>query len=510
MKKESINIIAVILTVAAGLLLDFGLPNVPISLQNGHIDSFHQLSGCIFHPTRATLTTSHLLASGAFFLALSSFLVIRTHSAVALKCICLLAVVSIVGLDSIVLVNILIFNLILLVYEKERNKKTTLKTALLSIILLGIIIYNGESSVIWIVAAIYFTRDKLGYRHAALLLIPAIVCLILIPQAPITPHLPRGAQVVADDGVAGLLRPLFGPNAPDYQLCNRAFFKQSYFFVNFIFLISFSLLFLLARKLPQNIFVLAIIASADVILPESLVHIMPIATLQRLIPGYFFIPLQLYVFSLLLIRASCLVSDRVGTLLLGLCLVFIVIFSPTSRIISQNRRYSLSQFPTASQSPLIASHDYVKPLRERKKYSTIRSPLKAECSNPLDCKAVVDRSRAKRWYTRGQFGTEHITLRLARTQKIAGVRLYQDDFFSDFPRKIQVVDCTSNITVVPSYDWLGSLYRTPRNEVYFASQANAVNILLFKMPVFTTCIMIKQIGYDPIHDWSTTEIELFK
>jgi hypothetical protein len=204
------------------------------------------------------------------------------------------------------------------------------------------------------------------------------------------------------------------------------------------------------------------------------------------------------------------VANKAGALLLGFSILIIVILSPTSKIIFQNKRYSISQFPTASQSPVIASLNYVKPLIENKKYPVLKSPLKVDCSNPVDCKFVADQSRSKRWYTRGQFGTEYIRLTLPQTQKIAGVRLYQDDFFSDFPRKVQIVECGSNITVVPPYDWLGSLYKTTRGEVYFASQANVVNIVLFRAAIITDCIEIKQVGYDPIHDWSITEIELLK
>ncbi len=557
MVKKSINIIAIILTIGASFLLDFGLPNVPVSLLNNHIDSYHQMSGCTFHPVYIKLINNHLFTFVTFLLALFSLLRIHPDSSVVLKCISLLGVVAIAGLDSIILLNILIFNLIFLIIsgpiqkgpkagdpvlsttirgttpiknyhapfrqkkssdilnlnghnESEGFENATLRTIILSLILLGITFYSGETSFIWIAVAVFINREKLNYRQAAILLAPVTAYLLFMPEAPITPKLPPGAHIVPDDGVAGLLRPLFGPSAPDFQLCDRALFKTNYFGVSTIFLISFSLISILSRQIPLGMFVLAIITSADVILPESLAHIMPVATLQRLIPGYFFLPISLHLFSLLVIRASCLMVHKAEALVLSSCILILAILSPTPKIISQNKRHHISQFPTASQTPVIAGLDYVKPLGEGRKYTIVKHPLEVECSNPVNCKFVADRNRSRRWYTRGQYGTEYIKLTSSLTQKVAGVRLYQDEFFSDFPRKVQVIDCGSNVTIVPPYNWLGSLYRTTKGEVYFSSQANTVNIVLFKVPVITNCIEIKQVGYDPVHDWSITEIELFK
>jgi len=509
-KTKSINIISVALTIGAGLLLDFGLPNIPVSLTNEHIDSYHQLSGCIFHPHHILLINNHHLAFLTFISALFSSLIINPDRSTSLKCISTIGVASITGFDSIIFLNIVLFNLTLRTYSSSNIKNITQRTILLSSILLGATLYIGETTAIWIAFAVYFSRKNLTNQHIAILFIPVIIYLFLFTEAPVTPQLPKGAQIVADDGVAGLLRPLFGPNGPDYQLCNRTLFKNNYFYINLIVLIIFTLSFILSRQIPLSIFVLAIAVSADIILPEALSHIMPIATLERVIPGYFFIPLQFHLFSLLVIRTSCLISDEFGTFLLSTCILLLSALSPTSRILLQNKRFNISQFPTGSQYPVIAEFDYVKPLRENKKYITLKNPLQIECSNPVNCKYVIDRDRSRRWYTRGQFGTEYIKLKLPKPQKIAGVRLFQDDFFSDFPRRLKVTDCASDITIVPPHDWLGSLYTTSNGEVYFSSQANIVNIILFKAPLITNCIEIRQIGYDPIHDWSMTEAELFK
>jgi len=334
--------------------------------------------------------------------------------------------------------------------------------------------------------------------------------LIIIPEAPLLPTLPPGAQINPDDGVAGLLRPTFGPQSADYQLCNRAMFKETYFFVNIAVLLSFSLLYFVAKDLPRNMFVLAIIATTDVLMPENLSHIMPLATLQRLIPGFFFVPIQFHLFSLLLARASCLIISKAGKLLLGLCLLIIVMLSPSSTVFLQNQKYPLSKYPTGSQAPTLRSYMYLKPLKETKKYPSTRNLFQVQCSMLTNCEVISDRKRSKRWYARGQIGREFVKLRLAHPEKISGVKMYQDEYLSDFPRKLHVIDCASNKTIVAPYEWLGSLYKSKSNNLYFAAQANKVNIIHFRFPVTSDCIEIKQVGYDPAHDWSITEIELFK
>jgi hypothetical protein len=496
---------ATILSLVGILFIPWKSPLLVTSL-NEKQSLFHHLSRCVFFPENH-LIIDHASISVYLILSLLALVSIHPQKDITVSGILLFALVAILGPDTIILTNMIFFAVTWkIIHLSNILNKNNLNYFLLATSIAGVALI-GSSALLWFALCIYYHNKRSNITYPKCYFIVPWVVLFFLAQAPITPILPPNSRIVPDDGVAGLLRATIGPLGPDYDLCDRSFFKYNYLLLNYLILIYSLILYYPLKAINLSILILLATATLDIILPERLSQIVPIATLQRIIPGLFFIPLQMHFLACGII---ILVLNNRTRLSFALVSIIISLISPTAEVINYNNTFPLADYETTSQSPVLIADTYLRPLPEKKPLKKLSIQTNLTCSQENNCHLLNDGSVAQRWHSHRQTGKEFIKVSLPIPKQIKGIKMIHGKYYADYGRRFDIIDCGSGEMILSNYHWLGTLYKAHHGKLwYFASQANSSSVISFKQSIKTDCLIIKQTDLDPIYDWSITELELF-
>ena len=140
-----------------------------------------------------------------------------------------------------------------------------------------------------------------------------------------TPNYPNAARVVTDDPTPGNARSVFGPN--NLLESQDILLERENFAVPALVLMLIMCFIAMRNKAGIFIVITGSILIADIFLPPSIAHIMPLRSLERLIPHWIFVPLFPYLLFCLAMASFILLAKRYG---LSWGLVFILTLSISS------------------------------------------------------------------------------------------------------------------------------------------------------------------------------------
>ena len=381
--------------------------------------------------------------------------------------------------------------------------------------------------------ALYLEEQRrVSATTLSVLLVLVSLCFLLMLPSTDFPEYPLLARVVADDGIPGMLRPLFGQDA-NIPILDREFIVSAYLPLSLSLAFVYALFFLYLEEKPNKLFYASlfflVILAADVVLPEQVRVIMPLAALQRVIPGgIFYVPLHGVLFILSLLFAFLFLIKTEVNWLIGV-VVMVLIQAPVGQR-AFGEFYKVAPLQDADraiedssckQDLANPSYAVVKKLGawapcaesriKSSKFSLVKQDdLKnIESSNPKNTEAIFDSNLNNRWSSGSgaQVGGEFLELEFKDKQELSAVELFTAGFPTDFPRGIRVlVGKKCDKVVYEDNNWMGPPAFTEDGLLYFLGQ-DQVRIFLPKS-VKTRCLKVEQISQAKNHDWSVTGIGL--
>jgi hypothetical protein len=342
---------------------------------------------------------------------------------------------------------------------------------------------------------------------------------------------PPSARVVPDDGVAGIITPLIGETS-EIPYINRSEIKSA---LNkpILFLSCFGLLLpLLARPSSRKILPITVILVTtlflDILLPDSLAQIAPIKSMRRLLPGIFPLPLSLYLFALTLCLVFIDLLAKRFVLLTFMALLFIQAFfygsffplSDTNTL-SQNSLSASEKLILASPSSHLIKIEGLDTIQRLLHLKEIETKTVRELNGNITAshqkmkkltKILSDEKYETRWSpTRGaQYGDEWIQIDLPNRIAVEGIKLLTGKYFSDFPRGLEIIDCSTpetpqkKIKSIPN--WQGGIEISSYGYPYYTAQHDVS--IIFPQEVTLNCLRINQIAENLHYDWSIAELRL--
>ncbi|MDZ4785319.1 MAG: hypothetical protein SGJ02_04500 [bacterium] len=462
-------------------------------------------------------------------------------------------IVSVFGFDVTIISLIAYLPWLILAYSafiySERN------SFLYALILTFISIRNVETSlylsIIPASISIFLCWDRSLFTQKKqilallILLTPAIVKNLSI-NLPYFPDYPWGkASLVSFDGVAGILRPLFGPEW-GIEVIDRNFIRNTFWIPSLLLcILSFYRFSNLSEKnspfIKKTIYLALILSGLsflDTRLPESLAQIAPIATLSKLIPGFIFVPLtpiflSISVFLLSISSSSVLTAAKVPLLFIITVLIFHASDKHTSytfpllykiqkieiSTLNDKRTISPSYKIISDTKGLALNSERFRSVKKRvspKRFSALL--VASENSNSL--KFTIDRDLKTHWNTSNQrqTGNEWLGLKLESPQIIDGINLNPGTETANFPRGLRISTLTEckefpakesfkeNSEKINIPEWIGPVLFTKLDYPFFGKQSDLK--IIFAQQILAQCILIEQTGIDHFHDWSIAEISL--
>ncbi len=394
--------------------------------------------------------------------------------------------------------------------------------------------------------------------------IVAILCpLIALLHTPTTPfpNYPPDAHLVPDDGIPGIIRPLIGPDTP-IPVMDRSAIKATYGrFSAILLFFSLALLLLFREKRVRLLSItavsLALFCWIDTRLTEPFSQIGPLASLSRIVPGLFMIPLTplalalcLFVMSLILFLASSwkfTVNFLLILVILGVFHKWNIEDFQTLPFLRDNRyltatSQALSSIPAQnakiSKAAILSPSLYLvrevgeSSLENQVKYASatfhdLRKSdvvLSASHNNTQESLAVIiDKDRYKnRWSPlKGmQTGDEWLHAAFKNTKSLDGIILSSGAYVADFPRGVRISiakNCKDTFSMTDKKDyqvvvdypsWQGEIKFTESGFPYFAGQDKVK--IFFPQAVLARCLLIEQTAESPSYDWSVTGISLLE
>lgn len=386
--------------------------------------------------------------------------------------------------------------------------------------------------------------------------------------APKFPLYPWRSHVIPDDGVAGILRPLIGPDIPLAVIDTSAIVQLYGPFSLWATLVVFLVWLLLWSsglsgrflKLALGCAVLVVLETA---LPPSLLQVMPLSSAARVVPGLFFFPLAplfLGVMLFFLVLALAVFDGSKGRCFVGWMLGAALFISPFARDfkVGEVFRFPLLQIKGAD----VAYHQVLggvvpNELRKRELDNKILiSPsyymVREFGAGILELRARLDKLRAvsikdlasevrfshfstqksiskvsdgnlhTRWASKkgAQLGDEWFSLRFREPLELDGIELATGDYTTDFPRGVRVsyaAECDQNVDASQStvwnlayeaISWQGSIHFTASGHPYHGGQAEVR--IVFNKPIVARCVLVEQIGKEKTFDWSVAEVFLLQ
>ena len=423
----------------------------------------------------------------------------------------------------------------------------------------------NQLALLWSVAALFAALTivrgaamRRGLIVGVVCLAPAL-CTLVAAARPSYPAYPAFTRVVPDDGVAGMIRPWVGPDGPDIPVIDRSFVRKAYGDFSLALLGIAALAWALAGRTRKDAFITAALSAAalcaaDTRLPESIVQILPLSTINRLIPHFFFFPLVVPAAAmawLFLLLHLC----RRGAVLSTMGAVLVLLLIPYADTGGELRSGAL-QHPWAQR----AFHEFeqavqVEPAKAAYYHQVLCSPslhilnkygfwlavqrerlaqaafvplrdfdpnvqLDAFKNNsPEQLDAVIDRSSESRWCNSAaeQKGGEWFAFRFSAPRRIGGLSLSPGaGYISDFPRGLRLTikrncgslseDAAGYDTIAEFPEWEGRIAATPEGFPYHTSESRVE--VIFPELHEVQCLRIEQTGATPSFDWSISEIAI--
>ena len=403
--------------------------------------------------------------------------------------------------------------------------------------------------------AITITKKLFTKRDSSilfLLAIPAIFCLFTAPvyESPDYPNptdkIP--AHVILDDGLSGIITPTVGPSISMVPTLDRPFVKATYttpiillsFFIAVIGVIS------TIKNYNRTIFgwclILSIALILDTYCTEEISHIMPLATINRLIPHWFFFSLTPIVFALTIF--SFIVHLRLTSYELSaflLALFFIpsangaLLQSPIANraineyqtILKDNpENIELGKYLASPSLHILNTHGVWILSNNKKKHpkfvdvAVFDKGVKffdSNNSNNEELKNIIDRNWHTRWHST-QNNNEWILMRLSTPMSINGIEPTPGNFFyTDYPRgiKIKVAEtCSAEHplsaeykTIINMPKWQGELLFTKNGYPFYGNYSHIK--IYFREPTKAQCWLIEKAGTPETHyDWSIAKVKV--
>ena len=388
-----------------------------------------------------------------------------------------------------------------------------------------------------------------------LLYLPTVLVLIEAP-IPVWPDYPHLAHVVADDGLPGIIRPLIGADSP-IPFINRHALHALYALPAVCLLFVTALVYLTRQNKEKNSliltsFILSALVVLDTVMPEAFAQIAPIATLTRMLPGLYIIPLTPIFYAaaiILLVYSSHTYGNDLGSLLmLSLAILFPIenttnnslLFQP-AKLQSYSARITIGKL---EQEPKLLDNlpedkifspswnvikDYgwsvfnIPQIQSRTTIRSIRafSPKISASENNKRRRLLrlFDRKAKSRWSpVKGhQGGTEWLLVSLDKPTTLYGLQLdIRKYYYADFPRGIRILAAHScpnfpseqaDFREVVNYNsWQGPIEFTEQGYPYFGGQSDVT--IYFPKAITASCLKIEQIGTEPNFDWSVSELNV--
>lgn len=399
---------------------------------------------------------------------------------------------------------------------------------------------------------------KATQASGVLLMLSLLLSLVPLAQAPYinTQGFPIDSHVVTHDGLPAMVRALVG-ESPRIPFINRLWLKHSIKdCAVFLFALSALGFYLTHRRralspLAWSALGLGVLIIFDVLPAERAAQLAPLATLARIIPGFFLFPIAYLAIASLPLMALLAVPQRSSLACLTILIAYLVpqVSGPSMRgafgklvdVHSQRALAEYSALPVqekANIEPIIHSPSYsllnsqglwVLGQQERLKRTRFVSmqPESASIfSSPNDKRyqlsALTDRDESTRWSTgrASQHGDEWIYIKFDHAIEISALELEVGGFYTDFPRGLRL----STLTPCPSAEtspstahgevrelveylpWEGSLMISKFGYPYFDPQ-HQVRAFLPRLESLE-CLLIEQTGLAPQHDWSVAELRI--
>lgn len=401
----------------------------------------------------------------------------------------------------------------------------------------------SAASALWISYLLTKSRDSAAKNlglTAIVILAPAIFITITAPMAE-APKYPPSAHVIQYDGSQGNIRPLIGP-AYQFESIDRAAMRNEYG-GRALTLLSISIFSWWTRRRHQTpvarytakvAMVMALLATLNATLPESVALISPLPSLARLIPwGTTYsitsvaLGLSAWMTGVTLILNNRLISFiplAIGpAIMLTFCSPNII--HPSLRksgLVSEPIYRELILSPSASifRNLIESGEDIPSWIEGVKAASKLKARDSAELGasievSPAPSAEVLEAAKKSethwRWSTRTgiQRGDELLTIRFAAATVVNGVELDPGQYFTDYPRGLRITggSCDQNTAeeIVDYPIWQGSLRVTYRGLPYYTPR-NQVKVI-FSSPRTVQCIFVKQTGRAPF-DWSISRVRV--
>ncbi len=458
-----------------------------------------------------------------------------------------------IGFDVVVLGSLawvpLIGAVLLVILESGANAEKLILLSVLSILLalsgnqLALPISLVLVGFTWVYSERVYLRDR--YLTIAILLIPSAISAFFIPAPPFEKYPPFSHFVPGygtKEGGFGLIGPEIQIPVVDLGTLREVMFWPGLLLTLF----SVSLMILAKNRssvvdwvrlkpwlFTLSFFALTIFLSSD-IWSSLYTQMSPLAVIGRLMPGLSLVPIGPSVLGagilvgiiLLCVLYSGNVLNTIGTVFV----VAVVVFIPKKPLIWDNS--SLIAIASAEHRDVLVSPSLylirnigLEILKTKGMHKDIKftdllpseailsaSREGAELNNLVD----KDSSTRARLAEAPQTGKEWLLIRFNKSRELRGVRLRNDNFFSDFPRGLEVQvssDCKggnpesgSYKTVASFPEWQGSIKFSRAGLPYFGPQGEVE--VIFPKETNVQCLLVRQTYPEPIFDWSVTEIEV--
>ncbi len=273
------------------------------------------------------------------------------------------------------------------------------------------------------------------------------------------------------------------------------------------------------------------------IVPVELRQLGPLGSLSRIVPTWNYTPLAPTVFGMLLVLLATLI-----VLVRGQAAIFslgVLIGGMSYTIAPQGLGVSLrvnparEQIPVTqfAQDPRLRTPSYAVFATESRAVIERAAAVQTEhfhrakdlvvevnaSHRPRRARKIVDGNFSTRWSSgkSRQDGDEWLLLRLARPLKVGGVKLALGNYYTDFPRAIEIryqERCGSGATPSDDYTpiishnpWLGVLGVTGNGLPYYGGQSD---VTLIFPSVVAECLLVRQTGSSEHFEWSVSEVSL--
>ncbi len=376
------------------------------------------------------------------------------------------------------------------------------------------------------------SSEAVSFRSAIIFLITTLLTLFTYyqtPQAPIFDY-PANSVLLPDDGLPGIIRPLIGD---DYFVptIDQVWIKYALYQFSWIALITslISLAVSLKKKgvLPSIIiaFFISSVLALDILTPNSLSVIAPLASVSRVLPGLSLFPLSLILPGLLLVTilySTPRVTPRLSKLSLLTIFIPILTGALSHSHYIKNERYdekvfSLHNAPLNSNSLqnlnspslwITLNYDRLRPLKDEE-LNRFVSPDISNCdlvNLKGDCTSLIDNNLNSR--IRSLENKESaLTVHFKAPVKISAIQISPGKFSSDYPNKLEIYSCIegSNSLILSLPNWLGPVRSTTSGLSYIGAQSDVK--LGFKEDITTDCLTVVQ-SKNNRFDWSIAELAI--